>query len=54
MQRLQVELDIDLATHTTLPDLRHLLKAPLPEAARAPSRREAYARLGLTLTRFAY
>ena len=52
-QRLQVEIVIDLATHTTLPDLRHSLKAP-PDAARAPARREAYARLGRTLTRFAY
>ena len=47
-------MQIDLATHTTLAEVRQFLEATPPEAARAPARKEAYAHLGRTLARFAY
>ena len=47
-------MQIDLATHTTLAEVRQFLEATPPEAARAPARKEAYAHLGRTLARFSY
>ena len=47
-------LQIDLATHTTLAEVRQFLEATPPEAALAPSRAEAYGHVERTLRRFAY
>ena len=47
-------LQLDLATHRTLAEVRQFLEATPPEAALAPSRTEAYEHVGRTLRRFSY
>ncbi len=47
-------MQLDLATHRTLAEVRQFLEATPPEAALAPSRPAAYAHVGRTLRRFSY
>ena len=47
-------MQIDLATHRTLADVRQFLEATPPEATLAPSRTEAYAHVERTVRRFSY